>query len=147
MRRPPRDANERLFSLKTIGPALLQGGTALATSLAVYLLARPGHGDDAARALTFASLVVSFFAIILTNRSWTQTILGSLQNPNASLWWVLGGSSAFLAMVLTWPVTQRLFHFAPLHSRDLLLACLAGFASILWFEGYKALHHRSFTAA
>ena len=147
MRRPPRDPNERLFSLKSIGLALVQGGTALIACLAVYLLARPGHGDDAARALTFTTLVVSFLAIILANRSWSQTILGSLGNPNAALWWVVGGASGFLALVLTWPITQHLFHFAPLHGRDLLFACLAGFGSVLWFEVFKVLRRRAPTAA
>jgi len=147
MDRPPRDPNERLFSLQTIGLALMQGSTALVACLLVYLLARTGHGDNAARALTFTTLVVSFLAIILTNRSWTQTILGSLRNPNPAIWWVLGGTSAFLTLVLTWPFTQRLFHFAPLHGRDLVLAGLAGFASVLWFEGFKVLRHRAPTAA
>ena len=137
MQRPPRDPHERLFSLKSIGMALLQGGTALMACLVVYFLARPSQGNDAARALTFAALVVSFLAIILANRSWTLSILGSLRNPNAALWWVLGGTIAFLALVLYWPVAQRLFHFAPVRGLDLLLACVAGFASILWFEVLK----------
>ncbi len=142
MRRPPRDPQERLFSLKSIGLALLQGTTALAACLAVYLLAHHSRGEDAARALTFAALVVSFLAIILANRSWTLSMLGSLRNPNTALWWVLGGTIPFLALVLYWPVAQRLFHFAPLHGLDLLMACAAGFASILWFEAFKVLRRR-----
>lgn len=142
MRRPPRDPQERLFSLKATGLALLQGITALAACVAVYLLARPTHGHDAARALTFAALVASFLAIILANRSWTQSLLGSLKNPNPALWWVLGGTVACLALVLTWPVAQRLFHFASVQGLDLLVACAAGFASILWFEAFKVLRHR-----
>jgi Ca2+-transporting ATPase len=142
MRRPPRDPRERLFSLKTIGLAILQGGTAFAACLTVYLLARPSHGEAAARALTFAALVVSFLAIILANRSWTSSILGSLSKPNSALWWVLGGTSAFLALVLYWPPAQALFHFAHLDGPDLLLACSAGGASILWFEALKVFRRR-----
>jgi len=146
MSRPPRDPRERLFSLKSIGLALVQGATALGACVAVYLLARPGHGDDAARALTFVTLVVSFLAIILTNRSWTQSILGSLGNPNKALWWVLGGTITFLALVLILPATRRLFHFAPIHGLDLGMACAAGFASILWFEVLKAVRRRTAVA-
>lgn len=142
MRRPPRDAREPLFSLKTLGLALLQGATALATCLGVYLLARPGHGVEAARALTFAALVASFLAIILANRSWSQSILGGLRNPNPALWWVLGGTVACLALVLAWPLARGLFHFAPLQGLDLAMAVAAGLASILWFEAVKALHRR-----
>ena len=103
----------------------------------VYLVARPMRGDDAARTLTFAALVVSFVAIILTNRSWTYSIIGSLGQPNTALWWVLGGTGTFLALALYWPPVQRLFHFSPVVAVDLLLACAAGFTSILWFEGLK----------
>jgi Ca2+-transporting ATPase len=137
MGRPPRATSERLFSMKSIGLALLQGCTALAACLVVYLVARPMRGDDAARTLTFAALVVSFVAIILTNRSWTYSIIGSLAQPNTALWWVLGGTGIFLALALYWSPVQRLFHFTPVAGMDLLLACTAGFASILWFEVLK----------
>ena len=147
MRRPPRAADERLFSLKAIGLALLQGGTALLACVAVYLVAWNLRGNDAARALTFAALVVSFIAIILVNRSWTLSLLASLKQPNAALWWVLGGTTAFLALVLTWPVAQRLFHFAPILGRDLLLASTAGFISVLWFEPLKWVRRRGMKPA
>jgi Ca2+-transporting ATPase len=124
----------------------VQGLTALAACLAVYLVARPTRGDDAARALTFAALVVAFVAVILVNRSWTVSILGSLRRPDPAHWWVLGNASAFLGtallgMALFWSMAQRLFHFAPIHALDLLLACLTGFASVLWFGGFKLMRH------
>ncbi|MDR3682902.1 MAG: cation-translocating P-type ATPase [Geothrix sp.] len=142
MRRPPRDPQERLFSLKSIGLAVLQGGTALAACLAVFLITRSSHGEASARALTFTTLVVSFLAIILANRSWKVSILGGLGNPNPALWWVLGSTTAFLVLVLAWPPARRLFHFERLEGPDLLLACSAGVASILWFEGLKVLRRR-----
>ena len=52
----------------------------------------PGQGPDAARALTFATLVVSFLTIILVNRSWTRTVVSMLRAPNPALWWVVGGA-------------------------------------------------------
>jgi Ca2+-transporting ATPase len=137
MKRPPRNPSERLFSLATIGLAVLQGLSVLAVCLGVYLFSRPSHPPDASRALTFATLVVSFLVIILANRSWTRTIFGMLRVPNAALLWVLGGTSAFLALVLTVPTAQKLFHFAPLHARDLALSLGAGVACIMWFELLK----------
>jgi Ca2+-transporting ATPase len=137
MRRPPRRSDERLFSLRTIGTALLQGLSVLATCLGVFVLARRGHSPDAARALTFAALVVAFVVIILTNRSWTRSALEMLRVPNAALRWVLFGTCALLAIVLLVPIAQRLFHFAPLHWKDLLLAIGAGLVCVLWFEAVK----------
>jgi Ca2+-transporting ATPase len=137
MQRPPRDPQERIFSLTAILPALLQGCLSLAACLAVFLWARPTHGVDAARALTFTALVVSFLAIILSNRSWSQSLLASLRNPNPALWWVLGGTTGCLALVLAWPVAQRFFHFGPMHAADVAVACGMGISSILWFELLK----------
>jgi Ca2+-transporting ATPase len=59
MRRPPRKPDERLFSMETIGFALMQGFSVLAVCLGVFLFARIDHSTDAARALTFATLVVA----------------------------------------------------------------------------------------
>ena len=137
MDRPPRSSNERLFSLATVGLAVLQGLSALAACLAVFLLSRANHQPDAARALTFLTLVVSVLVIILANRSWTRGIVSMLRVPNSALWWVVGGAAAFLAVVLLVPAAQSLFHFAPLHATDTALSLGAGVACVMWFELLK----------
>ena len=137
MRRPPRPPEERLFSLQTIGVAVMQGMSVLAVCLGVFLLARNDHSAEAARALTFATLVVAFVVIILVNRSWTRSALAMLRVPNAALRWVLIGTCALLTVVLLVPVAQDLFHFAPLHAKDLILSLGAGLTCVLWFELFK----------
>jgi Ca2+-transporting ATPase len=42
-----------------------------------------------------------------------------------------------LAVVLTVPFAQRLFHFAPLHARDLGLSIAAGMVCVMWFDLLK----------
>ena len=108
----------------------------------VFLLARADHSADAARALTFATLVVSFLVIILVNRSWTRSAFAMLRVPNAALRWVVLGASLFLAVVLTVPFAQRLFHFAPLHVSDLGLCLATGVACVSWFELHKLVRRR-----
>jgi P-type Ca2+ transporter type 2C len=137
MERPPRRPNERLFSLATIGLALLQGLSVLAICVGVFLLSRSSQQPDAARALAFVTLVVSFLVIILANRSWTRTIVGMLRVPNTALWWVIGGTAAFLALIVFVPGAQRLFHFAPLRAGDLVLSLGAGIVCVMWFELLK----------
>ncbi|MCL5281718.1 MAG: cation-translocating P-type ATPase [Planctomycetes bacterium] len=138
MTRPPRDPRERLFGLRSVSLSLLQGASVLGIVLAVFLVARYlGHSENNARALMFAALVVANLALILTNRSWFRTIAATFREPNAALWWVIGGAVVFLGLVLSVPVLQNLFHFAPLNGLDLALCLLAGAASILWFEILK----------
>ena len=85
MRRPPRNPDERLFSMRTIGVAVMQGLSVLAVCLGVFLLARSSHSAEVARALTFATLVVAFIVIILVNRSWTRSAFAMLACPKYSV--------------------------------------------------------------
>jgi len=137
MRRPPRGSDERLFSTRAIVMAVLQGLSVLAVCLGVYLWARVDHVAEAARALTFATLVVAFLVIILVNRSWSRSALAMLLVPNVALRWVAVGATAALSAVLLMPLGQRVFHFAPLHFTDLLISLAAGAVCVLWFEVVK----------
>ncbi len=137
MKRPPRGPKDRLFSLKTVGLPVLQGLSVLAVCVGVFLFAHQGHTPEAARALTFVTLVTAFLVVLLANRSSLLTIVEGLRTRNIALWFVLGGTVGFLALVLLVPFVRRLFHFAPLHLRDLVLSIAAGLACTLWFEVTK----------
>jgi Ca2+-transporting ATPase len=137
MQRPPRPPTARLFSAETVSVAVLQGLSVLAVCLIIFAISYDGHGANAARGLVFASLVVSFLAVILINRSWTRSALSMLREPNAAVWWVIGAAAAFLVLVLFTPAVQRVFQFAPLHLADLALSVLAGCVCLLWFEMLK----------
>jgi len=125
MERPPRSASERLFSFATVGWAVLEGLSVLAACLGVFLFSRGSQQPDAARALTFLTLVVSVLVVILANRSWTRSIVGMLRVPNSALWWVVGGAATFLALVLFVPAAQGLF-IRPLRAGDMALSFRGG---------------------
>jgi Ca2+-transporting ATPase len=137
MRRPPRSPRERLFSRRSVGIAVLQGLSVLAVCLTVVSLALPGHGPDAARGLSFATLLVAILTIILVNRSWTRSIVSMFRVPNPALWWVLAGTTAFLTAILALPALRGLFRFAPLHLDDLVLSLMAGVGCLMWLELLK----------
>jgi Ca2+-transporting ATPase len=141
MRRPPRNPNESLFSGRMLAMSLLQGTSVLLICLAVFGIALfRGVGESEARALTFTTLIIANLGLILTNRSWSRTILSTLRSPNRALWWVLGGATAFLGAVLSIPFLRTLFHLSTLHVVDLLICLSAGVVSILWFEGLKMVN-------
>jgi Ca2+-transporting ATPase len=120
----------------------LQGLSILAVCLGVFLLGRRDHSADAARALTFAAMVIAFLVVILVNRSWTRSALSMLRDRNQALRWVLLGASVFLAAALLVPFARRLFRFAPLHTPDLLRSLAAGFICVLWLEVVKRVRRR-----
>lgn len=138
MNRQPRDPRKPLFGRSTIALSLLQGLSVLIIVLAVYAVSLyRGQGEMEARALTFTTLIFANLGLILTNRSWSRTILETLSTPNAALWWVIGGALVFLGAVLYVPFLRDLFRFSFLHFIDLAICFMAGIASIIWFEGLK----------
>lgn len=143
MNRPPRNSQEPLFSRRTLIISLLQGASVLLIVLAVFAIALyRGQGESEARALTFTTLIIANLGLILTNRSWSRTILSTLRSPNAALWWVLGGAAVFLGAVLYIPFLCNLFRLTTLHFIDLVICLSAGVVSIMWFEGLKMVNGR-----
>jgi Ca2+-transporting ATPase len=140
MSRPPRPPDLPLFSSRLVTLAVLQGAGVLAIVFGVFAIALArGQGADDARTLAFTTLIVSNLALILTNRSWTRTIVQSLRVKNRALAWVLGGAAVLLALLLAVPGVRRLFGFSTLHANDVVLCLAAGALGIVWFEGFKAL--------
>jgi Ca2+-transporting ATPase len=87
-------------------------------------------------ALAFTTLIVASLGLILASRSWSRSVLDALRTRNPALWWVVGGSLAFLAVALYIPLMRGVFHFARLHQDDLAVCVLVG---LLSFFGCRAL--------
>jgi Ca2+-transporting ATPase len=140
MDRPPRRKADGLFTRRTLTLSLLQGFVVLAIVFVVYWSALSQGLDEAeVRALTFATIVVANLCLILTNRSWSDTIVASLRTPNRALAWVFAGTIICLLLVLYIPVLQDLFRFGTISPLELLACSIAGGISVLWFEGYKIM--------
>jgi Ca2+-transporting ATPase len=140
MKRPPRRRDEGLFTRRTVGISLLQGAVVLAIVLIMYVSAlADGFSERQVRTLTFTTIVIANLGLILTNRSWSETLVRSLRTPNKALWWVFGGTLTVLLLVLYIPVLQDLFRFGDVPPLDLLVSAGAGVLSILWFELFKYL--------
>jgi P-type Ca2+ transporter type 2C len=143
MERPPRDPGARLFGAQTVGVSLLQGLVVLGTVAAMFGVAQSrGYGEAEARALSFTTLIVANIALILANRSWSQTIVSRIGSPNRALWWVAGGAAAFLGCALYVPALREVFRFSLLGAADVAMCLAVGGASVLWFEALKVLNRR-----
>jgi Ca2+-transporting ATPase len=138
MQRPPRKLDEPLFGRRMVRIGLVQGVGVLALVLGVYalVLAR-GMGEGEARMLAFSTLVLGNLGLILTNRSWSRSIVQTLRVPNRALWWVAGGTVLFLGLAVFVPFLRDLFRFGPLHLWEVALVAAAGLLSTLIAEGAK----------
>jgi Ca2+-transporting ATPase len=141
MERPPRKKDEGVFTRRTLALCLLQGCVVLAVVLAVYVSALSrGLGAPEVRAMTFMTIVIANLCLILTNRSWSETIFSTLRTPNRALLFVFAGTLFCLFLVLFVPGLRELFLFGPIGFSDVLICTGAGVLSVIWFEMYKWAH-------
>jgi Ca2+-transporting ATPase len=138
MKLPPRSPTEKLLSWRRLDLSMLQGVSSLVICFAVFALAlHLNRGAEESRALSFATLIFSNLALILTNRSWTSSMIASFRKKNVALGFVLVGGLSLLGLVLYFPPFEKTFHFTTLHTDDILICLAAGILSVLWFETLK----------
>ncbi|MGH7296167.1 MAG: cation-translocating P-type ATPase, partial [Polyangiaceae bacterium] len=134
MRRLPRDPRAPLFGPRVLAVSALQGASVLVVVLAVYALAlHLGRDEAEARALTFATFLVSSLALIFTNRSWSRVIPASSLRDR-TLWIVTSGALLLLGLIVYVPALARLFRLAALGPLDVALCVGMGVLGITWFE-------------
>jgi Ca2+-transporting ATPase len=144
MRRKPRSMNSKLFNKGAAVISFLQGAVVLAFVVIIFTSANSrGLGEDTARTMAFATIVSANLALILTNRSWAQSFVGTLRRPNKAFWWILVLALLALGLVIYVPPLSSLFRFSPLCLIDFIICFASGFVSIIWFEIFKAVKRRS----
>jgi Ca2+-transporting ATPase len=140
MNRPPRGQKEPLFSRSTVIRSVLQGSMILVILLIVYgCMLQQGRSEQEARAVTFASLVLSNIGLILSNRFTSSNVIASLRSENKALWWILGSAIVLLGLVIYIPPVRSLFSFGPMQLSDLALCFGIGLMSIAGCELIKYL--------
>ncbi len=89
----PRRIKERLFGRQMVLAGLVQGLGVLALVAVIYaVVLLSGMGEGEARALAFVNLVFGNLGMILSNGSWTRSVVASLRVPNPAVKWVVGGT-------------------------------------------------------
>ena len=136
---PPRAAGEPMFGRRVLTIAAVQGLSVLVAVVGVYLwTVLGGRPDEVVRSITFATLVVGNLALILVNRSWRLSIWQSFrQRRNPTLKWILSLAATLLIVLLSVPRIRAAFNFGPMRPSDWLVAVVAGFIGVVWFEVYK----------
>jgi len=136
MKRPPRNPKEPLFNKQMLSISLFQGIFSLLMVMGVFLLSLYAmkQPEAEARALAFATLVVSNLCLILTNRSWIDSIFKSFAIKNRTVGFIVIGALIFLILVIYVPFLNGLFKFSWMHIEDIALSFGAGILSVVWFE-------------
>lgn len=123
MRRPPRAAAARLVDARSGVVGIAQGIVAFAAVLFVLLYARErGDSADGVRTVSFVTLVLVNFGLILANRNLGRHARAAIAGGNRVLAAVLGVAAGLLVLVLAIAPVRELFRFEPLQLADLGLA-------------------------
>lgn len=140
MKRKPRRQNEPLFDRATLAASALRGLVLLGIVAFIYQGAlASGESENSARAVTFASLVLCNLALILSSRSQSQSVVGTLAQKNDALLVVLLATLFCLGLVLYVPFLQGLFSVEAPGAHLLATAAGSAFAALLVFEALKAV--------
>jgi len=139
MRRPPRGSDARLFDRRTVAISIAQGSAVLILLTVIMAIGhRFGPGEEDARALTFSCLIVANIGLILSNLSWSRSLVSNLRSGNMALWGVIVGALALLFASLYIPFMRGLFRFNAPHPIDLAITALVGLLGLSIFEVTKS---------
>ena len=143
MRKPPRAADASLFSWKELIFSISQGLAITAAIFFMYYIAlKQGKQEEGVRTMVFATLVFSNLFLAMANRSFVAPFHRTIFYKNRALPIILGISAAMLMAILYVPFLQHLFKMEAISAVDLGWCLLAGLASVVWFEIYKAIRHK-----
>ncbi|HET6378666.1 MAG TPA: cation transporting ATPase C-terminal domain-containing protein, partial [Methylocella sp.] len=98
---------------------------------------RLGLPDEEVRAVTFVTLVLANFGLVLVNRSFESSLREAVSRNNPALWWVSAIAIFLLGTSLAFSPARNLFRFGQLRSDDLAVALAAAAALVILAEFLK----------
>lgn len=138
MTQNPRPFTSTFFSVKELGLSILQGLAITVGLIAAYWEAA-GNDKSAntTTAMVFVTLITANITLTLVNRSFYYSIISTLKYKNKLIPLIIGVTVIVLIFVFAIPPLRTFFRFDVLHVHEIVFCVLAGFGSVIWFEGYK----------
>jgi Ca2+-transporting ATPase len=134
MRRPPRGRATGLLDRKHATGVVARGITLTVGVLAVYLLSLAPLGEEAARGVAFATMVLGQILLVLVERADGGSPLRAGLRGNRTLGPILAGSVAALVLVEALPPVASLLHMSSPSLEGWLVALAVAAATTLWGE-------------
>ncbi len=134
MRRPPRGRAVGLLDRSQSAGVIARGIALTVGVLAVYLLALPGAGEDGARGIAFATMVIGQLLLVMVERADGGSALRTGLRGNRVILPILVGSAGALVLVEAVPPIAELLHVATPGLDGWLVAFGVAAATTLWGE-------------
>lgn len=138
MRRPPRNVNQKFFSLENISMALIQGLGLTTITVGIYTaLLYLQYSHAIATTLAFGSLVLGNLSLIIVSRSKSENLLRILQKTNASQKWIISAGILSFISLVSIPFLRDRFQFTELSIEGIIIILCSGIVGITWYELVK----------
>ncbi|MEO5603724.1 MAG: cation-translocating P-type ATPase [Cyclobacteriaceae bacterium] len=140
MEQRPRVFTNTFFNLKELSVSILQGLMITAGLVVIYFNATTG-GETLATttSLVFIGLITANITLTLVNRSFYYSLLTTLRYPNNLIFPIIGATIFILLVIFLIEPLRTFFRFEIPDVSEIGFSLLVGFASVIWFEGYKLI--------
>ena len=144
MKRPPRDLDNKIFSLSNLSVAIIQGFGLLIIVLSLYLgILELEQSTSLATTVAFGELVLGNLSLVIVSRSIKDHIFNILKKPNTPQYWIIGLATSIFILFTFIPFFRDRFHFTNLTIDSVILIFIATLIGIIWHEmtkvGYRKL--------
>jgi Ca2+-transporting ATPase len=140
MQQLPRDRNAGLFTRKEMLLSVVQGILIAAGAMTLYYyFMQQGASLEQTRTIVFTTLVLSNVFLTYANRSFTETILQTSRYKNRLAPVIAVASLLFLVLLHRVALIRDLFQLDVINTRQVWICMVVAFASVMWFEIYKAI--------
>jgi len=131
---------ETFLRWKELSLSIIQGLVITAGCLTMYQFSVQNlYDEDLTRTMVFSTLIIANIFLTLVNRSFYFSIWTTFKYKNSLIWLIIGVSFAILLLMIYEPGMASFFKLEPLSGNQLSLVLVTGFASVIWFEIYKAI--------
>ena len=143
MHRPPRNLDQKIFSLNNLSMAIFQGLGLMVIVMALYLgLLNRGYSASFATTVSFGSLVLGNLLLIVASRSKNAHFFKILKIYNPAQYWIIGIATGLFLIFLSTPFLRGRFNFSELTVDGGWLILFSGVLGLVWNEAVKAFYRR-----
>ncbi|MGE7775821.1 cation-translocating P-type ATPase [Chitinophaga sp. NPDC101104] len=139
MELPSRGSHMSLFRGNELWISVVQGLAIAAGVLGLFRYYMPSHSLEETRTVVFTALVMANIFLTFADRSFSEHFFHTIRYKNNLVPLVLGASILFLCIIHFVPAVRALFGMTRIPLQDGLLCLGVSFASVAWFEAYKAI--------
>jgi len=134
---------DTFFNFKELTLSIFQGFGITMATIGIYLYSlRSGYDETVTRTMVFATLIFANIFLTVVNRSFYYSVFEMFRYKNNLLAGMLLATVALSAAIFYIPVLSGFFQLSSPGGMQLLIAGIASFISVMWFEVYKIFKRR-----